>query len=209
MMTTHTRDVPTTQHTTAMMTIPTVVQPSLSAPAPPIMPPPTPLHSGVTVGVRDDGQPDVPPLCPQSVGHLAGVRPRVGLCSVHDDEELVGRCEEVALSHNQWAVVFCPVQPGEGAATGDALQDRSLPLGHAVNTDVLGLDVHDEEHVVLRHHVHAALACSREVRASVFLPGDLRGGVTHGGALQPGCRSGTDTQVHWHLGEGREHWKEK
>lgn len=91
----------------------------------------TALPSRVTVGVRYDSQPDVPPLCAQRIGHLASVLPRISLCGVNNDEELVGGCEEVPLCHNQWAVVFGPVQFWGRAASSNALKDGSFTLGHS------------------------------------------------------------------------------
>lgn len=84
----------------------------------------------VAVGVRHDGQPDVPPLGAECIGHLACVRPRVSIGRVNDDEELIGCREKVPLGHHQRAVVFGPVELRGRTATGDTLQHGGFALGH-------------------------------------------------------------------------------
>lgn len=76
--------------------------------------------------------------------------------------------------------------------------------GAAVNAHVLRLDVHNEEHVVVRHDVHPALAGGGEIRPSIFLPGDLRRRVALSGALQPGRVARSDGAVPGGLHEGGE-----
>lgn len=72
---------------------------------------------------------------------------------------------------------------------------RCVLGGAAVHAHVLQLDVRDEEHVIVRHHMHPPLACRREVRASVLLPCDLGGGVPLGRTLQLGSVARTDGVV--------------
>lgn len=93
-------------------------------------------------------------------------------------------------------------QYGEGGVGRDG--PRCVFGGAAVHAHVLRLDVHDEEDVVIGHDVHPALACGREIRAPVLLPGDLRRRVALGGALQPGCVARPDGAVPGGLHEGGE-----
>ena len=81
--------------------------------------------------------------------------------------------------------------------------------GAAVHAHVFWLDVHDEEHVIIGHDVHPALACSGEVCAAVLLPGDLRCRVALGGTLQPRCVACPDGAVPRSLHEGRENCGQK
>lgn len=74
----------------------------------------------------------------------------------------------------------------------------------AVQAHVLGFDVHDEEHVVIRHDVHPPLPGGGEICAAVFLPGDLRRRVALGGTFQPGRVTRPDGAVSGRLDEG---WK--
>lgn len=75
--------------------------------------------------------------------------------------------------------------------------------GAAVQAHVLRFDVHDEEHVVVGHDVHAALPGGGEIGAAVLLPGDLRRGVALGSTLQPGRVTRPDGAVSGRLDEGR------
>lgn len=79
----------------------------------------------------------------------------------------------------------------------------------AVHPDVLYLHIHDKEHVILRHNVHAPLPGGREVCAPILLPGYLRGRVSQGSALQARHGPRADGKVHGRLGERREHCNQR
>ena len=96
--------------------------------------------------------------------------------------------------------ITCLTQHGE-AGVGRHGACRVLG-GAAVHAHVLRLHVCDEEHVVVRHHVHAALTGGGEVRAPVLLPGDLRRRVALRRTLQPGRGARTDGSVLGRLDEG-------
>ena len=74
-----------------------------------------------------------------------------------------------------------------------------------VNSVVLTLHVHDEEHVVVGHHMHAAFARRREVEPAVLLPRHLGTRRALGGTLEPGSAAGADGLIRRSLHQTRIH----
>lgn len=71
-----------------------------------------------------------------------------------------------------------------------------LILGRAtVSAGVAEFDIDDEKRDVCREHVHSALTGSWEVATAVFVPRDLRLGLTLGLALQFCCAAGFESQI--------------
>lgn len=75
----------------------------------------------------------------------------------------------------------------------------------AVHTHVLRLHVHYEEHIIIGHHLHAPFTGCREIRASVFLPSNLRRWITFCRTLQAGLRPSPDGEVTWGLHKRRQY----
>lgn len=109
------------------------------------------------------------------------------------------------LDHRIWN--YPRTQDSQGCICRNA--SRAILSCAAIHPDVLYLHIHDEEHVILRHNVHASLASRREVCAPVLLPGYLWGWVSQGSALQACHGPRTDGKVHGGLGERRQHWNPK